>query len=78
MIDVVMRLIGCLLRMKLYDSTSVQVVLSGSAPIQDHVIQWFRAVLGVNIIEGYGQTESTAATTVYLFGDTIPGEISLS
>ena len=47
--------------------------MSGSASIQPHVIQWFRAVLGVNIIEGYGQTESTAATSLYLFGDTVPG-----
>eukprot|EP00116_Pleurobrachia_bachei_P004989 sb/3465251/ len=55
----------------------VKVVMSGSAPIQDHVIQWFRAVLGVNIIEGYGQTESTAATTIYLFGDTVPGHVGV-
>ena len=47
--------------------------MSGSASIQPHVIQWFRAVLGVNIIEGYGQTESTATTSLYLFGDTVPG-----
>ena len=51
----------------------MQVIMSGSASIQPHVIQWFRAVLGVNIIEGYGQTESTAATSLYLFGDTVPG-----
>ena len=53
--------------------------MSGSASIQPHVIQWFRAVLGVNIIEGYGQTESTATTSLYLFGDTVPGmEIAIS
>ncbi|KAL5250239.1 hypothetical protein ACHWQZ_G016089 [Mnemiopsis leidyi] len=55
----------------------VKVIMSGSASIQPHVIQWFRAVLGVNIIEGYGQTESTAATSLYLFGDTVPGHVGV-
>ena len=53
-----------------------QVMMSGSAPIQPHVIQWFRAVLGTTIVEGYGQTETSAATSAYLMGDTVPGTCS--
>ena len=45
--------------------------------MQDHVIQWFRAVLGTDIVEGYGQTETSASTTAYLFGDTVPGRWGL-
>ena len=41
--------------------------------MQDHVIQWFRAVLGTHIVEGYGQTESSASSSSYLVGDTVPG-----
>jgi len=55
----------------------VKVIMSGSASISPHVIQWFRAVVGANIIEGYGQTESTAATSMYLFGDTVPGHVGV-
>lgn len=51
-------------------------MLSASAPMQNHVIQWFRAVLGTHIIEGYGQTESSAGGTSYLIGDTVPGNCS--
>lgn len=55
----------------------VKVMMSGSAPIQPHVIQWFRAVLGTTIVEGYGQTETSAATSAYLMGDTVPGHVGV-
>lgn len=55
----------------------VKVILSGSAPMQDHVIQWFRAVMGTQIMEAYGQTESSASTSMYLLGDTVPGHVGV-
>eukprot|EP00116_Pleurobrachia_bachei_P001486 sb/3461748/ len=55
----------------------VKVIISGSAPMQDHVIQWFRAVLGTNILEAYGQTETSASSSCYLFGDTLPGHVGI-
>ncbi|XP_063688228.1 long-chain-fatty-acid--CoA ligase 1-like [Bolinopsis microptera] len=55
----------------------VKIIMSGSAPMQDHVIQWFRAVMGTNIVEGYGQTETSAASSSYLLGDTVPGHVGV-
>ena len=51
--------------------------MSGSAPLQSHVMEWFKAVLGAHIIEGYGQTETTATTSIYLYGDTHTGITSI-
>ena len=36
--------------------------ITGAAPISPNVIRWYRA-LGVNLLEGYGMTESTGAGT---------------
>ncbi|XP_072038629.1 long-chain-fatty-acid--CoA ligase 1-like [Amphiura filiformis] len=44
----------------------------GSAPISPEVLLFWRVVMGANIHEGYGQTESTCAATLTLAGDTSP------
>ena len=45
----------------------VRYLITGSAPISDHVVQFLRVVFGVPILEGYGQTEGAAgATCTYL------------
>ena len=45
----------------------VRYLITGSAPISDHVVQFLRVVFGVPILEGYGQTEGSAgATCTYL------------
>jgi long-chain acyl-CoA synthetase len=41
----------------------VFIMLTGSAPITPEVLHFFRIALEIPIVEGYGQTESTAAGT---------------
>ena len=41
--------------------------ITGAAPISPNVIRWYRA-LGVNLLEGYGMTESTGAGTANMPG----------
>jgi len=42
----------------------VRYLVSGSAPLSDTVMTFFRSMLGVPVLEGYGQTEGTAAATI--------------
>eukprot|EP00579_Thalassiosira_antarctica_P001854 CAMPEP_0201869920 /NCGR_PEP_ID=MMETSP0902-20130614/3247_1 /ASSEMBLY_ACC=CAM_ASM_000551 /TAXON_ID=420261 /ORGANISM="Thalassiosira antarctica, Strain CCMP982" /LENGTH=682 /DNA_ID=CAMNT_0048395485 /DNA_START=6 /DNA_END=2054 /DNA_ORIENTATION=- len=41
----------------------VRLMISGSAPLSPKVMTFFRCLLGVPVIEGYGQTEGSAAAT---------------
>jgi len=43
---------------------SVRFIVSGSAPLSPNVMIFMRCLLGVPVIEGYGQTEGSAAATV--------------
>ena len=43
--------------------TQMRFMISGSAPLNESIARWFAAV-GLVIIEGYGMTETSAATTV--------------
>ncbi|MGH7955052.1 MAG: AMP-binding protein [Gloeomargaritales cyanobacterium] len=40
------------------------MMISGSAPLSDTVMTFFRCMLGVPVVEGYGQTEGAAAATI--------------
>jgi long-chain acyl-CoA synthetase len=42
----------------------LRFMVSGSAPLSGNVMVFFRCLLGIPIIEGYGQTEGAAAATV--------------
>lgn len=42
----------------------VRCMVSGSAPLSPNVMIFFRCLLGVPVMEGYGQTEGSAAATV--------------
>ena len=45
----------------------IRVAISGAAPISPDVLQFFQAI-GINLIEGYGQTEGTGVTTLTSIG----------
>ncbi len=61
------------LRKKLgFDRT--RFALSGAAPISPEVIEYFQS-LGVPLVEGYGQTESTAVITMSPAGFMPPGAV---
>jgi long-chain acyl-CoA synthetase len=50
-------------------------MVTGSAPIAPHVMQFLRAVFGVPVFEGYGQTECAAAATLTLSNDFTLGHV---
>jgi len=42
----------------------LRLMVSGSAPLAAPVMNFFRCLLGIPVIEGYGQTEGSAAATI--------------
>jgi len=46
-----------------------RLIVSGSAPLSPKVLTFFRCLLGVPVGEGYGQTEGSAAGTIYHIDD---------
>ena len=49
----------------------IRVAYSGAAPIAPEILHFFHSI-GVNLVEGYGQTEGTGVTTTSKIGE---GEI---
>ena len=45
----------------------IRVAYSGAAPIAPEILQFFHAI-GMNLVEGYGQTEGTGVTTTSTIG----------
>jgi long-chain acyl-CoA synthetase len=45
----------------------IRVAISGAAPIAPEILQFYQSI-GVNLVEAYGQTEGTGATTVSRIG----------
>jgi long-chain acyl-CoA synthetase len=46
------------------DFTSLQVCISGGAPLPPQVQQRFEAITGANLVEGYGLTETSGFASV--------------
>uniref|UniRef100_A0A158Q7T5 long-chain-fatty-acid--CoA ligase n=1 Tax=Elaeophora elaphi TaxID=1147741 RepID=A0A158Q7T5_9BILA len=53
----------------------LRLITSGGAPISTDVMNFSRAVYGCLLIEGYGQTECSAAGTITLPYDTVGGHV---
>lgn len=51
----------------------VHCVLTGSAPISEEVLQFFRVCLSCPVYEGYGQTETCGTSLITMIGDWTPG-----
>eukprot|EP00002_Diphylleia_rotans_P034555 TRINITY_DN7433_c0_g1_i1.p1 TRINITY_DN7433_c0_g1~~TRINITY_DN7433_c0_g1_i1.p1 ORF type:complete len:710 (-),score=162.26 TRINITY_DN7433_c0_g1_i1:226-2355(-) len=56
---------------------NVHSMITGSAPIASHVLDWFRIVFGCDVKEGYGQTETTAGASSTRGDDLIPGSVGV-
>ncbi|CAM6003351.1 unnamed protein product, partial [Sphagnum balticum] len=54
---------------------NVEVMITGAAPISGEVLEMCRVTLGCAIIEGYGQTECSAACSVTMIGDATTGHV---
>jgi len=50
-------------------------VITGSAPIAPHVLEFLRILLGCPVVEGYGQTETGAGSTVQFPSDLSLGNV---
>jgi long-chain acyl-CoA synthetase len=53
----------------------VRVITTGSAPISESVLRTLRCIVGCPILEGYGQTENSAVSTLTIVGDSNPGHV---
>lgn len=63
---------------KKYNLSSLKAALCGAAPLSVELIRKFEESTGLVVLEGYGQTEGTAATTVNpRFGDRKVGSVGL-
>jgi long-chain acyl-CoA synthetase len=54
----------------------IRVAYSGAAPIAPEILHFFQSI-GVNLIEGYGQTEGTGVTTTSKIGQVKFGTVGL-
>lgn len=52
-----------------------RVLITGSAPIADHVLEFLRIVFGCPVLEGYGLSESAAGGTITYETDVMPGTV---
>lgn len=64
-------------RRRRFTPPPLRYCISGAAPLPVAVIDSFKQTFGIDIIEGYGLTETTAAITVNPMGRTKPGSVGL-
>ncbi|ESO84095.1 hypothetical protein LOTGIDRAFT_211040 [Lottia gigantea] len=51
----------------------IKMIITGSAPLSEEVLNFARCAFGCIVVEGYGQTEATAGITFNIPGETVPG-----
>lgn len=54
-----------------------RLLITGSAPCRGEILQWYRAVLGCFVMEGFGQTEMAGVATMSMEGDHTIGHIGV-
>jgi len=55
----------------------VSAILTGSAPVSPEVMDFFRVCFSCEVYEGYGQTETSAGSTITVRGDWTSGQIGV-
>lgn len=55
----------------------IRMIMTGSAPIAGHVLDFLRAVFGCQVYEGYGQTESSLCISFTTKGDYSTGHVGI-
>ena len=53
----------------------LRYIACGSAPISPKVIDFFKAVLSIPVLEGYGQTEACGLETLQVSSDRVAGNV---
>ncbi|XP_030047359.1 long-chain-fatty-acid--CoA ligase 1 isoform X1 [Microcaecilia unicolor] len=53
----------------------LKLMITGAAPVSANVLTFLRAALGCQFYEGYGQTESSAGSTISVPGDWTAGHV---
>ena len=60
---------------KMLGFENLRMMITGAAPIAPHVLNFMRVMLACPVVEGYGQTETTALTTVGSISDVTTGHV---
>ncbi|KAJ2810547.1 medium-chain fatty acid-CoA ligase faa2 [Coemansia furcata] len=55
----------------------IKAIMSGSSDLEPEVIDFFRAALSCDVVQGYGQTETGAAGTIQRLGNYTSGHIGV-
>ena len=69
------RISFCFRKLQAEVGGNVEFMVTGAAPISSEVLELCRVALGCVIVEGYGQTECSAACSLTMVGDAQAGHV---